>query len=217
MTEDLKNILIKGASELGVALGEGEISAFSLYLRELLAWNKKINLTAIDSDREIVIKHFIDSITPCRFIEDGKKLLDIGAGGGFPGIPLKIVKPGLSVTLIDSVEKKVFFMRHVIRVLGLAGIEAVAGRVEDKAILNKHGGTFDYVTSRAFAELKDFLRLALPYLAPGGSVIAIKGPAYREEIRAVGEIKELSPPEVHEIPLPFSDRVNAVVIYRKIN
>ena len=132
------------AVEFDFSISQEEISRFDIYLRELKAWNEKFNLTAIKEDREIVIKHFLDSLTPLRLIKPGSILLDIGSGAGFPGIPLKIVEPSLNITLIDSVNKKVTFMKHIIEELGLSGIEAIHTRAEDLAKTRKGALTLSY-------------------------------------------------------------------------
>ncbi|MBI5492316.1 MAG: 16S rRNA (guanine(527)-N(7))-methyltransferase RsmG [Deltaproteobacteria bacterium] len=212
---ELKNILKNGALELGVTLSEVDLGQFITYLKELQAWNRKINLTSIESDKEIVIRHFLDSLTTLPFVKDSKRLLDIGSGAGFPGIPLKIAAPLLEVTLLDSVEKKVHFMRHIIRTLGLKGIEATYGRAEDPKIIERYGSLFDCVISRAFAELGKFLELSLPFVAKGGSIIAIKGPAFDRELEEARYVSGVEGPEIHEIKVPFEDRKNVLVIFRK--
>lgn len=213
---ELKNILKNGAFELGITLSEVNLGLFITYLKELQAWNRKINLTSIESDREIVIRHFLDSLTPLPFVKDSKRLLDIGSGAGFPGIPLKIAAPQLEVTLLDSVEKKVHFMRHIIRTLGLKGIEATYGRAEDPKIIERYGSLFDCVISRAFAELGKLLELSLPFVAKGGSIIAIKGPAFDRELEEARGVRGVEGPEIHEIKVPFEDRKNVLVIFRKV-
>ncbi len=208
-------LLKKGGEELSMPLPDASISLFLRYLKELKAWNKKINLTSIEDDREIILRHFIDSLIPYRYLEGSKRLLDIGAGAGFPGIPLKALDPSIRVTLIDSIEKKVHFLRHVIRTLGLKEIEAVHGRVEDKAIMERYALSFDCVISRAFSELKDYLRLSLPYVAPGGIIIAVKGPAYEKDLEAAKWFKGVDKPEVFEVNLPFTDRTTVILRFRK--
>jgi len=169
----------------------------------------------VDSDREIVVKHFLDSLVPCAYLEGNEKILDVGAGGGFPGLPIKIAMPGVDVTLVDSVGKKVHFMRHVIRRLGLARAEAVAARVEDKRFVASGAGRYDCVISRAFTELSGFVDLAMPYLAPGGRVVAMKGPRAATEVASLGRRTGLSEPEVHEVEVPFSERKTTIVIIEK--
>lgn len=215
MNEKLFKTLKSGAEELGVDLTEEALARLDEYLGELKAWNRKINLTAIDTDSEVVTKHFLDSLTPYRYLKGAARLLDIGAGAGFPGLVLKIADPSIDVVLMDSVEKKVHFMRHVIRKLGLKGASAIAGRAGDMAVVESHRGAFDVVISRAFSELGGFLALAGPYLAPGGLVIAMKGPKYAEELKGTAGLKGFSPPETHEVRVPFTDRTTAVIIFHK--
>lgn len=213
---ELLEILKKGSLELGVDLTEAQAAAFLRYLRELQAWNRKINLTTITDDKDIVIRHFLDSLTPVRLLSGVESLLDIGSGGGFPGLPLKIALPSLKVTLMDSVEKKVHFTRHMIRTLGLKDIDAISGRVESPDVIYSLSGTFDCVTSRAFAELEAFVSLATPYVRPGGMLLALKGPALETEMKAMGTVRGLSTPEVHHIEVPFSGRTTSLVVMRKL-
>lgn len=209
-------ILKKGALELGIELDQGQGAAFLAYLRELKAWNRRINLTSIEDDREILVKHFLDSLTPVCFLSGVNSVLDMGAGAGFPGIPLKIAVPGLQVLLLDSVLKKVSFMRHIIRTLGLRDIEAIHGRAEARELMTRLSGAFDCVISRAFTELGAFSALALPYLRSGGMLVAMKGPAVHEELVVMGELGGFTRPEVFEVAVPFSDRVTTLVIMRKL-
>lgn len=212
---ELKTLLRRGAEALGVVLSEEAQLRFIEYLKELRAWNKKVNLTAIEEEREIVIRHFLDSLTPSAFLEKAESLLDIGAGGGFPGIPLKIAMPSMYVCLIDSVSKKVHFMRHVIRKLGLPGIDAESIRAEDAGFIEKNRGRFDVVTSRAFTELKGFVEVALPYLSPNGRIIAIKGPSVADEIAPIKNFPGITGIETHEVKIPFSKRATTIVVIKK--
>ena len=182
MKQKTREMLVKGALELGIALEKEQIEHFSVYLSELKEWNKRINLTTIVEEQDVVVRHFLDSLTPIKYLKACSQLLDLGSGAGFPGIPLKIVKPGLSVTLVDSKEKKVLFQRHVIRALGLKkGICSVHGRVEDLALNEKYKESFDAVVSRALSSLKEFICLGLPFLKKGGRLIAIKSKKGLEE------------------------------------
>jgi 16S rRNA (guanine527-N7)-methyltransferase len=178
-----RDLLVEGAKTFGIRLNEKEVEAFDLYLRELLKWNQKINLTAIRSEKGIVLKHFLDSLSVYPYLSKAASLLDVGSGAGFPGIPLKIVQPSLEITLIDSVRKKVDFQRHILRMLGLKGVQAIHGRVQDKEILQGLTGQFDAVISRAFSDLQTFLLLAFPFLKKGGILLVMKGELEREEIR----------------------------------
>ena len=159
------------------------------FLKELMKWNQKINLTAIRTEKDIITKHFLDSLSVHPFLQKASSLLDIGAGPGFPGIPLKMVDPVLEVTLIDSVRKKIDFERHIIRSLHLKGIEAIHGRVQDEEILGRMGGRFDQVISRAFSDLLAFLQLSYPLLRKGGVALAMKGNLQEEEMGTLSEEK----------------------------
>ncbi len=121
MEEKNKDLLIEGTKAFGIHLDERAIESFEIYLKELLKWNQKINLTAIRSEKGIVLKHFLDSLSICPYLPKQASILDIGSGAGFPGIPLKMVRPSLKITLIDSVRKKIDFQKHLIRSLGLKG------------------------------------------------------------------------------------------------
>jgi 16S rRNA (guanine527-N7)-methyltransferase len=213
--EELKHILKAGCAELGFNIGDKEVVLFLKYLEELKEWNKKINLTSITSDREIIIRHFLDSLILVNFFSGKEALLDIGSGAGFPGIPLKIALPDLKIILMDSINKKVVFMRHVIRVLELKDIEAVQARAEDNAIIKRFGASFDIVTSRAFAELKKFLHIAVPFAKNGGRLLAIKGPKGIEELKGLNALKGINSMQIKEIKLPFSEITNTVLSFKK--
>src|SRR3972149_8415877 len=212
----LLEILQQGSLELGVSLSDAQLASFLKYLRELQAWNKKIKLPSITDEKDIIIKHFLDSLTSVRFLAGVETLLDIGSGGGFPGLPLKIAMPSLKITLMDAVEKKVHFIRHMIRALDLKGADAISGRIESPELIYRLSGAFDCVTSRAFAELEAFVSLGAPYVRPGGMLLAMKGPAAQEELSAMGPVKDFSAPEVYEIEVPFSGRKMSLGIMRKL-
>ena len=192
LTMELENrhLLVEGAETFGIRLNEKQVEAFDLYLEELLKWNQKINLTAIRSEKGIVLKHFLDSLTAYPHLSKPSSLLDIGSGAGFPGIPLKMVEPSLEITLIDSVRKKVDFQKHIIRTLGLKGIEAIHGRVQDKEVIQSFGERFDTVISRAFSDLQTLLILSFPFLKKGGVVLAMKGERKGEEIQLLSKGEE---------------------------
>jgi 16S rRNA (guanine527-N7)-methyltransferase len=190
MEGENKQLLVEGAKVFGIYFDEETFEAFDLYLKELLKWNQKINLTAIRSERGIILKHFLDSLSLHPYLAKHTSLLDIGSGAGFPGIPLKIVQPSLEVTLIDSVRKKVDFQRHTIRTLGLKGIEAIHGRVQDKGIMLSMEGRFDVVISRAFSDLRTLLNLSSPFLKKGGMVLAMKSGMSSEQMPLLSKIEE---------------------------
>ena len=161
---------------LGLAVTVSQAQVMGEHALELLQWNRVTNLTTITDPLDVALKHYVDALAAAPWIGDRARVLDAGSGGGFPGIPLAILRSDLSVTLVDSVRKKVSFLKHAIRTLGLSGIDAVHGRLEDLCLLPEYRGKFDRVVCRAFSSLEDFANLALPFLAPGGCLLAMKGP-----------------------------------------
>lgn len=167
------DIVAQEALTMGLTLSAREIELFELYATELKKWNSKVNLTAITKDKEIAIKHFVDSLNLAPYITASDRLLDIGSGAGLPVIPLKIISPEIPMVSVDAVAKKIHFQRHVIRVLRLQNIEAIHARVEE--LHKTHGKSFSIITSRAFTRLDRFVSLAAPLLSEGGMLIAMKG------------------------------------------
>lgn len=218
MTINPLSLLSDHAAVLGISLSREHMEKFGVYLRELKAWNKKFNLTAIQEDRDIVIKHFLDSLTPLKFIKPGSTVLDIGSGAGFPGIPLKIVEPSLKVTLIDSVNKKVTFMKHIISELGLTDIEALHTRAEELAKTRED--TYDVVISRALTSLSDFIKLGEPFLKPEGLLIAMKGSKADEEVKEAAKMmgkKKMQVRSIERFFLPMGAGERGLVIIEKMN
>lgn len=215
---DVFDILRTGAKELDIEMRESDIKAFSVYLEELKKWNEKINLTSLRSDKDITIKHFLDSLTAARFLKDNNvsSLLDIGSGGGFPGIPLKIVMPELKVTLLEAIEKKVNFLKHVIRTLGLNNIEAIKGRAEDEEIIKAYKTSFDCVISRALSSIKDYINLAEPYIKEKGIILAMKGPAEKKLSSELDEYQKHGkyPFKLREITQRFNSFKTSIIIFR---
>ncbi len=210
-----KNLLAEGAKAFGIHLDEKAIRAFDIYLEELLKWNQKINLTAIRSEKGIVLKHFLDSLSATPYVPEHAFVLDLGSGAGFPGIPLKIAQPALRITLIDSIRKKIDFQKHMIRRLGLKGVEAIHGRAQDTEILQSMRGQFDITLSRAFSDLRTFLFLSTPFLKEGGTAIAMKGET--AEIRLAAEAKDTPYRLKRTIPLvlPFSRFKRTILLFEK--
>ncbi|MBF0200143.1 MAG: 16S rRNA (guanine(527)-N(7))-methyltransferase RsmG [Desulfamplus sp.] len=176
-----RDTLLGGASELGVTLDMDQAEQMACHAGELLRWNSRINLTAIVEPQDMAVKHFIDSIALIPWLPDGAKLIDIGSGAGFPGIPLKIANPSLDVTMIDASRKKVSFLSHMIRVLfkktpsNCTGIEALHARAGQLAMEPEYANGFDAVLARAFAPLTEFTKIAIPFLKEDGTVFAMKG------------------------------------------
>lgn len=159
---------------LGLVLpadGEARLLAFQ---QELLAWNRKFNLTAIRDPLESVEKHLVDSLTPLPLLVPGERLLDLGSGAGLPALPLKIARPEMSVVSLDSQEKKILFQRHVARKLGLRDFTAVCARIEEFAARSAEQGAYSLVIARALASLEQLLAWAAPLVAENGRFIAMK-------------------------------------------
>jgi 16S rRNA (guanine527-N7)-methyltransferase len=156
-----------------------------MHAKELLAWNRSVNLTAITDPLEIAVKHFLDTLPLSPLLPRGSRVLDIGSGGGFPGIPLKVIRPDLELLLIDGTRKKVSFQKHIINALALEGIEARHTRAEDLAReLQPESGCYDIIVSKAVSRLNLFLELAVPLLRRPGTVIAMKAKSVEGELKA---------------------------------
>lgn len=168
-----RDLLRNSVDAFGVVLTDAQLDAFDLLSAELQRWNKQINLTALRSDDDITIKHFVDSLRLVPALESGLRLLDIGSGAGFPALPLAIARPDLAVTSIDAVAKKTSFQRHICRLLKLESFEALHGRVENLA--QEKPGYYDVVTSRAFSSLALFISLGSPLIQDRGKLIAMRG------------------------------------------
>ncbi len=183
-----KRLIIDSAREINIPVSNFQADQFAIHAVELEKWSKKINITAISDPAEVAIKHFVDSITPVRLISPNQRLLDIGSGGGFPGIPLKIMIPSLSVRLIDASRKKTNFLKHVLRLLKTDDIEARQIRLEDFVVETMNFQTFDIVVCRALTNLRSFVEKAIPLLSENGTIIAFKGIISENELKSVQTI-----------------------------
>ncbi len=163
--------------QLGLRLSRLQLSSLSLYERELVDWNTHFNLTAIRDPQEIHIKHFLDSLTCLLALRDTpvERLIDVGTGAGFPGIPLKIIYPKMQLTLVESVGKKAEFCRHVVKMLELPGVEVVQERAEVLGQTPAHREQYDWAVARAVAILPVLVEYLLPLVRVGGSMLAMKG------------------------------------------
>ncbi len=228
-----QDVIRAGAGRLGVDLPPAALDRFAVHARELLLWNDKVNLTAITDPLAVAVKHYIDAIAPANLIPPAARVLDIGAGGGFPGLPLKILQPALTLTLVDAARKKVSFLNHVGRVLGLTGYRAVHLRLEKvkragetKARTAAGGlGPFDVIVSRALSSLEDYLALAVPLVADKGLILALKGrisaaeaAAARQFLTTIASAGEAGPGvpglAVHRYRLPVFDSERSIVTVR---
>lgn len=212
-------LLAKGSELLGLDLSPGDLAVFDIYLGKLLEWNRVINLTSLGREEDIIVKHFLDSLS-CLLsgkIENGQEILDIGTGAGFPGIPIKIVKPGIKLTLLDSSKKRIDFLLQLTKALGLE-VKLVPLRSEEFARSDGRD-LFDVVLARAVSTTPVLLEYALPLLKEGGYLIAQKGPKIAEELDRVREASVLlggTIEEVKEVKVPFLPERRFLVLARKV-
>jgi 16S rRNA (guanine527-N7)-methyltransferase len=169
----------------GLEFDDKKYQQFMRYKDLIQDWNEKINLTAITEDEQIIQKHFIDSIKAFKFpyLKDAENLLDVGTGAGLPGIPIKIMRPDMKVTLLDSLNKRILFLKEVIKELGLEDISPIHGRAEDFAREAEYREKFDVVVSRAVANMAVLSELCMPYVRVSGYFLALKGPSIDEELQ----------------------------------
>ena len=185
-------LLAESARKLGIRLTGGQLEKFRVYCDELIEWNRRLNLTAVRERDQIMLKHFLDSLSVLLVWREAGagRAIDVGSGAGFPGVPLKIVCPDLHLVLLEATGKKVDFLRHIIERLKLERVTAIHGRAEDLGRQAGHRERYDLVLARAVAALPELLEYGLPFAALGGLMIAHKGAA--------------APQEVHESQLALS-------------
>jgi 16S rRNA (guanine527-N7)-methyltransferase len=188
-------------SILGLHLSTPQRNAFDLYEHELLEWNEKFNLTAIRKVEEIRSKHFLDSLTCLQGFKEPKpiRMIDIGTGAGFPGIPLKIAYPHLRLTLVESVGKKAEFCRHIVEILKLERVEVLQARAEDLGQTTGHREVYDLAVARAVASLPVLIEYLLPLVKVGGRVIAQKGEAAPAEVHAAEHALRVLGGRIHQV------------------
>ncbi len=206
---------------INITLDETALERFRIYMNLVLEWNEKINLTAITDRDEFIIKHFYDSITllSCTDIKNGAKVIDIGTGAGFPGIPLLIVRPDIKLTLLDSLNKRILFLKETILPNLDLSAETIHGRAEDYSKLPQYRERYDYAVSRAVANLSALSEYCMPFVGKGGEFISMKGPDIHEELDiAQSAIRTLggAVKEVRIMSLPDNSG-RSIVIVKKIN
>lgn len=215
-------LLKTGAREWGLELTPEQIEVFELYYRQLIAWNESVNLTSITDYEEVQVKHFLDSLSCLQVLTPfapQTRCIDIGAGAGFPGLPLKIVRPQMRLTLLEATGKKVLFLEHIVGELGLREVEIVKGRAEELGRQSAHREGYAVAMARAVAQLPVLLEYALPLLKVGGIFVAQKGVDIEDEVEAAqsamkilgGRMKEVRP--VH---LPGLEATRHLVVAEKV-
>ncbi|MDK9709065.1 MAG: 16S rRNA (guanine(527)-N(7))-methyltransferase RsmG [Desulforhopalus sp.] len=217
MTVDFKARLISGLKDLHLDLPVHSVERLDVYYTELVKWSKKINLIAKDTSAEQIIEnHFLDSLTLLPFLAGhGTHLLDIGTGAGFPGLACKAAWPEMAVTLVEPRVKRVSFLGHIVRTLGLRDVTILTCRIEDEAQLPSERA-FTHITGRAVTEIGPFLRMVERFAPAGPQVICMKGPRWREELAAAVDLMRTSPfklgPVVDHV-LPFSGAKRSLVVF----
>ena len=220
MDQELNGLLLKGAAVFGVELDDAAVAGFDAYTAELLEWNRVMNLTAITEPREIVIRHYIDSLSllSCAELPKGSSLADVGSGAGFPGIPVKLARRDIRLTAIDSLNKRVRFLQAVTEKLGLAQVDCLHLRAEEACRKPELRGHFDVVTARAVAALPVLAEICLPLLKRRGVFLAMKGPDAGKEAGEAKSAVALLGGEIEDIrqfTLPFSDAGRTIIVIRK--
>lgn len=206
------------ANEINIVLSVEQLWKFYKYMELLIDWNEKINLTAITDPEEIILKHFIDSLTISKYIEKNSKIVDVGTGAGFPGIPLSIVNSDFKITLVDSLNKRLIFLEEVIKQLELPNVELVHARAEEFGQNKKHRESFDIATSRAVANLSTLSEYLIPLVKLNGKCICMKASEAEAEIeQAKKAINVLGGAiqKVEEFNLPKSDIGRTIIIINK--
>jgi 16S rRNA (guanine527-N7)-methyltransferase len=210
-----------GAVKLGLELSPRQLEQFHIYYQELVAWNQRLNLTRITGYEEVQVKHFLDSLTvslawPAARDKASLHIIDVGTGAGMPGLPLKILYPNISLTLLDATAKKATFLRHLSGELGLENVEIAVGRAEDFARRSKYRESFDVALSRGVAPLATLVELTLPFCRLGGSLITQKKGDVTQEVAAAQQATSLLGGKLREIKMislaEFSDERKLVII-----
>ncbi|WP_434291784.1 16S rRNA (guanine(527)-N(7))-methyltransferase RsmG [Clostridium botulinum] len=215
------NILQSACNDVNLDFNDKKYNQLISYKNLIQEWNKKINLTAIVEDEEIIKKHFIDCIKIFKSspIGEAKSLIDIGTGAGFPGIPIKILKEDIEITLLDSLQKRINFLNIVIGELQLKNIQCLHGRAEDYAQEIQHRQKYDIAVSRAVANLAVLSEFCIPFVEKGGYFIAMKGPSVEEEITAATKSIEILGGKIEDIikiDIEDTDLKHNLVIIKKV-
>lgn len=220
MSTEFKQYMTKAATDFGIDLTELQINQLDTYFEMLVEWNKVMNLTAITEPKDVAIKHMIDSLSAWsdERLQGAKSIIDVGTGAGFPGIPLKIFKPELKLTLLDSLNKRIKFLQAVVDELGLTDVQCIHARAEEGARNKQLRECFDIAVSRAVARLPVLAEYCVPFVKVGGTFVALKGMKFAEEaaegknaLKILG-IDDIDMVEVH---LPELDDKRAVIYARK--
>lgn len=216
--DEFKEKMIRQSKQIKIEISDLELMKFYNYMQELKKWNEKINLTAITEPEEIIQKHFMDSLTIQEYIKDNTNLVDVGTGAGFPGLPIKIIRDSVKVTLVDSLNKRLMFLEEIIKKLELSGIQSVHSRAEDIGKDFAYREKFDIAVSRAVASLSILVEYLLPLVKVDGTMIAMKASNVQDEIESAQNAITLlggKIVKVNKIYLPNSEIERNIIIIQK--
>lgn len=216
-----KELLKKGITEFNIDVDEKMIDDFSIYREILVEWNQKMNLTGIEDEKEVFIKHFLDSVSIFKngYIKDNMKVIDVGTGAGFPGLPMKIAKRSLDVTLLDSLNKRINFLQEVCKKIYIYDVEFIHGRAEDFGQDENYREQYDIATARAVAGLPVLMEFCVPFVKVGGYFICLKGPnadLELEESKKAMETLGVKFIEKIDIKLPEIELNHNILVFEKI-
>lgn len=218
---ELSELLKQSCEDIGINLDNEKIDKFLKYKELILEWNKKINLTAITDEKEIILKHFVDSLSVSCGIDffDGINIIDVGTGAGFPGVPIKILFENSSITLLDSLNKRIKFLEEVVNSLNLNNVSLVHSRAEDAGKNELFREKYDLCVSRALADLTVLCEYCLPFVNINGIFVSLKGPNAEEEIKSSSEALNILGGEIidiKKITIPKTDITHSLIIIKKV-
>lgn len=216
-----RDILANGLFELGIDVNDNMLDNLKIYRDMLADWNQHMNLTGIVDEKEVYIKHFLDSMSSVKngYIKDGMSLIDVGTGAGFPGLPLRICLENLEVTLLDSLNKRINFLQEVGKNVGIDDIEYIHGRAEDFGKSEKYREKYDIATARAVAGLPVLMEFCVPFVKVGGHFVCLKGPNANlelEESKVAMEVLGVEFIEKIDVKLPESDLNHNILVFKKV-
>lgn len=216
-----RDILAKGICDLGIDVNDKMLDNLKIYRDILADWNQHMNLTGIVEEKEVYIKHFLDSISAVKngYIKNGMSLIDVGTGAGFPGLPLRICLENLEVTLLDSLNKRINFLQEVSKSVGIDNIEYIHGRAEDFGKSEEYREKYDIATARAVAGLPVLMEFCIPFIKVGGHFVCLKGPNANlelEESKSAMEVLGVEFIEKIDVKLPESDLNHNILVFKKV-